>query len=415
MRIKYKVSLVILAILILGLVGIEINYQAYQKNNDDLSAFIKVEEGLSINYLNGKSIEVKKGEKSVSFSVTNQLDEVLYYNIEIAKISKDISNVSYRLSSDNPKVSEAIGNLEQKSLVSRIAINPLETHRYTLEVINSNMDDFNFELDVAVEEVDNSFANNILNNNVIKESAATAFNVSATTKEGLIKQSAEHGDIYYFRGSVDNNYVSFANNIWRIVKINEDKTVKLVLDKTTENLAQMNTTEMVGNIDFLSSNIFFFLNNWYDLYLKEYDDYIAGTYYCFDNSVTTNSLGNIDYLANTRLFIDYMPTNTCSGINISSKIALLTADEVVMAGASVAENKNYYLYLNDLQASWWTMTPNKKENDAISYIVVNKDGALVKDVLEDSTAFIRPTITIGRKVKSTGTGVVADPYVLNWS
>ena len=110
-----------------------------------------------------------------------------------------------------------------------------------------------------------------------------------------------------------------------------------------------------------------------------------------------------------------MPTNTCSGINISSKIALLTADEVVMAGASVAENKNYYLYLNDLQASWWTMTPNKKENDAISYIVVNKDGALVKDVLEDSTAFIRPTITIGRKVKSTGTGVVADPYVLNWS
>ena len=415
MRIKYKVSLVILAILILGLVGIEINYQAYQKNNDDLSAFIKVEEGLSINYLNGKSIEVKKGEKSVSFSVTNQLDEVLYYNIEIAKISKDISNVSYRLSSDNPKVSEAIGNLEQKSLVSRIAINPLETHRYTLEVINSNMDDFNFELDVAVEEVDNSFANNILNNNVIKESAATAFNVSATTNEGLIKQSAEHGDIYYFRGSVDNNYVSFANNIWRIVKINEDKTVKLVLDKTTENLAQMNTTEMVGNIDFLSSNIFQNLNNWYDLYLKEYDDYIAGTYYCFDNSVTTNSLGNIDYLANTRLFIDYMPTNTCSGINISSKIALLTADEVVMAGASVAENKNYYLYLNDLQASWWTMTPNKKENDAISYIVVNKDGALVKDVLEDSTAFIRPTITIGRKVKSTGTGVVDDPYVLNWS
>ena len=35
---------------------------------------------------------------------------------------------------------------------------------------------------------------------------------------------------YYFRGNVQNNYVNFANLTWRIVRINEDKTIRLVLN-----------------------------------------------------------------------------------------------------------------------------------------------------------------------------------------
>ena len=412
MRKKYKVTLLGIAILILLLSGVEAHYQMYKSEEKDLSAFIKVAEGLSINYLNGTDIHVTKRESEVAFSVTNQLDETLYYNIDILNISGSLDEVTYRLSSDNPSVSEAIGNLEQNAIASRVSIEPGVTHRYTLEILNPNSHDFSFQLEIVPEAVENSFANTILTDNDIKESTMTAFNVSATENEGLIRQSTELGNMYYFRGNVANNYVSFANNLWRIVKINEDNSVKLILNNTLESLAPMNVTELAGNNDFLTSTAYQNLTNWYTTYLTEFDELVASTYYCFDNSVSTNT-GEISYLSNTRLFTDYLPSNVCGGLNVSSKVGLLTADEAVMAGASAGENTSYYLYIDGLQASWWTMTPNKRENNVMSYMALSTNGSLIRDVDETSSIFLRPVITLSRKTQVTGSGTLDDPYKLS--
>lgn len=409
MRKKYKVTLLGIAILILLLSGVEAHYQMYKSEEKDLSAFIKVAEGLSINYLNGTDIHVTKRESEVAFSVTNQLNETLYYNIDILNISGSLDEVTYRLSSDNPSVSEAIGNLEQNAIASRVSIEPGVTHRYTLEILNPNSHDFSFQLEIVPETVENSFANTILTDNDIKESTMTAFNVSATENEGLIRQSTELGNMYYFRGNVANNYVSFANNLWRIVKINEDNSVKLILNNTLESLAPMNVTELAGNNDFLTSTAYQNLTSWYTTYLTEFDELVASTYYCFDNSVSTNT-GEISYLSNTRLFTDYLPSNVCGGLNVSSKVGLLTADEAVMAGASAGENTSYYLYVDGLQASWWTMTPNKRENNVMSYMALSTNGSLIRDVDETSSIFLRPVITLSRKTQVTGSGTLDDPY-----
>lgn len=409
MRKKYKVTLLGIAILILLLSGVEAHYQMYKSEEKDLSAFIKVAEGLSINYLNGTDIHVTKRESEVAFSVTNQLNETLYYNIDILNISGSLDEVTYRLSSDNPSVSEAIGNLEQNAIASRVSIEPGVTHRYTLEILNPNSHDFSFQLEIVPEAVENSFANTILTDNDIKESTMTAFNVSATENEGLIRQSTELGNMYYFRGNVANNYVSFANNLWRIVKINEDNSVKLILNNTLESLAPMNLTELAGNNDFLTSTAYQNLTSWYTTYLTEFDELVASTYYCFDNSVSTNT-GEISYLSNTRLFTDYLPSNVCGGLNVSSKVGLLTADEAVMAGASAGENTSYYLYIDGLQASWWTMTPNKRENNVMSYMALSTNGSLIRDVDETSSIFLRPVITLSRKTQVTGSGTLDDPY-----
>ena len=409
MRKKYKVTLLGIAILILLLSGVEAHYQMYKSEEKDLSAFIKVAEGLSINYLNGTDIHVTKRESEVAFSVTNQLNETLYYNIDILNISGSLDEVTYRLSSDNPSVSEAIGNLEQNAIASRVSIEPGVTHRYTLEILNPNSHDLSFQLEIVPEAVENSFANTILTDNDIKESTMTAFNVSATENEGLIRQSTELGNMYYFRGNVANNYVSFANNLWRIVKINEDNSVKLILNNTLESLAPMNVTELAGNNDFLTSTAYQNLTSWYTTYLTEFDELVASTYYCFDNSVSTNT-GEISYLSNTRLFTDYLPSNVCGGLNVSSKVGLLTADEAVMAGASAGENTSYYLYVDGLQASWWTMTPNKRENNVMSYMALSTNGSLIRDVDETSSIFLRPVITLSRKTQVTGSGTLDDPY-----
>ena len=413
MRGKYKVTLLVIAICIFLLVGVQINYQMYLDNQVNLSAFIKVTEGLSINYLNGTTIEVNNSSKEISFSVTNQLATTLYYDVDITNLSSSVNNATYRLTSDNANLGEAIGQIEVKPLSSRIAILPGETHRYTLEIVNPDRENFSLEIEVKSLQTDNSFANTILNQNEIKESALTTFDLPATENEGLIKMNTELGSIYYFRGNVTNNYVSFAGLTWRILRINEDNTVKLVLDSTTPNLIAMNTNENFGSSDFLTSNIYQNLNEWYASYLQESDSNIVSTYYCYDNSLQTTSLGNIEYLSNIRLFTNYAPTTICSGTNVSSKIALLTADEVAMAGGSSTGNTNYYLYIPDLQASWWTMTPNANNNGIISYMVVDKDGALIRDVAESSQLFVRPTITLTRRVTVSGQGTIEDPYVLN--
>ena len=171
----------------------------------------------------------------------------------------------------------------------------------------------------------------------------------------------------------------------------------------------MNVTELAGNNDFLTSTAYQNLTSWYTTYLTEFDELVASTYYCFDNSVSTNT-GEISYLSNTRLFTDYLPSNVCGGLNVSSKVGLLTADEAVMAGASAGENTSYYLYVDGLQASWWTMTPNKRENNVMSYMALSTNGSLIRDVDETSSIFLRPVITLSRKTQVTGSGTLDDPY-----
>ena len=55
------------------------------------------------------------------------------------------------------------------------------------------------------------------------------------TEALLASTEDDYGTSYYFRGSVTNNYVEFANKCWRVVRIGGDNTVKLILhnDNTT--------------------------------------------------------------------------------------------------------------------------------------------------------------------------------------
>ena len=50
----------------------------------------------------------------------------------------------------------------------------------------------------------------------------------------IYKSTSTNSDLptYYFRGEVNNNYVSFANKTWRIIRINEDGTVRIILNSS---------------------------------------------------------------------------------------------------------------------------------------------------------------------------------------
>lgn len=275
-------------------------------------------------------------------------------------------------------------------------------------VRNPSNRDFTFDLNVELESASLNFSDTILAQNSVVETDSVGY----SSTEGFIKVSDDAGDYYYFRGNVLNNYVSFANQMWRIVRINPDGTVKLVLDGVTENMVSMALdAERTSSSVFESSQAYTALLNWYNSELQGYDNFIASTTYCYDDSIYTNNGVDIEYLSSYRLFTDRIPTNICNGTSLSLKVALLTADETMYAGGGIDSSASY-LNSDAFQGDWWTMTPNKKNGDVTSYISVRKDGILQRDINESTTLFLRPVISLNRQAMVTGDGTVSNPYTI---
>ena len=368
MKRKYTISLIIVFIIFLACLFVFFEYRNYKSNKSYNEALTLVTEELSINYIDGNKIKLNEESKKIEFSITNHSNDTKYYFVKLKDIV-NADNASYTLNANNQAFESYTSSFSKTLLASRIEIKPQETHRYTMTVENKD-------------------------------------------KDGLIRKAEQDGDVYYFRGNVLNNYVTFAGQLWRIVKINENKTVKLVLNNVTEAMIPFNTSDSLGNTSFLTSNLNVQLETFYNAILLDQDNLISSTRYCFDDSVSLDENNHIEFLASQRIFQEQNPTNACNGTSLSKKIATLTADEVLFAGGSLNENKDYYLYIPNLQSSWWTMTPNKREDGKTNYIAVMSNGSLVKDIQEDANLFLRPVITLIKKVNVVGDGTKENPYVI---
>ena len=51
-------------------------------------------------------------------------------------------------------------------------------------------------------------------------------------EKGIYETTDEDGTSYYYRGSVENNYLQFAGYWWRVVRINGDGTIRIIYDGT---------------------------------------------------------------------------------------------------------------------------------------------------------------------------------------
>ena len=84
----------------------------------------------------------------------------------------------------------------------------------------------------------------------IKSKGTPDFSKTATTDEGLFMAEDDEGESYYYRGAVNNNYVSFAGFTWRIIRRNGDGSVRLIYSgKSTSDTGEAVT---IGNSGFNS-------------------------------------------------------------------------------------------------------------------------------------------------------------------
>lgn len=293
--------------------------------------------------------------------------------------------------------------------------------------------------------------------NLGAKSGTPDFSKTATTKEGVFKIDDDDGTSCYYRGVAD-NYLSFGDNLYRIVRINGDGTIRIIKDNALDEKSRFNVlNDNNAYVGFMypsriytdnfvtydethrndrNSEIKDSLEEWFtkDIENKNLSKYVNTSkgYYCNDRSKYEGQCrGNwfeCKYSAYNRLITKKDPSLKCSrSDDIFSKVGLLTADEVSLAGGVYNEaNDKYYLYnekYND--KPFWTMTPTNflscganvfliTENGSLSYVVSGSTGVGVScssDV--NGNYYVRPVITLKKGNTFTGSGTSDDPYVLS--
>lgn len=405
----YKKILSLIGILITLCATIGIAYLFYDKvisNNTE----VVVEEELSINFNNGYIVT---NENDYQFTITNSGSKDINYVISYTNMKRYNTNLIYTLISNNANINLNNLNFPKDSNIfaDNITIKAGETQDFSLKV--KNLDNASFTIRIKkTSDIEEYFASTILKNNTPKKDSLTKIGEEiSTTNEGLIEDVDDFGTTYYFRGAIDSNYVKIDKLLWRIVRINGDGTVKLVLNNVSQDLANYHSN-MEKFEDLANADISKLLNSFYEVNLKSYDNYITNSKYCVE-SFKTESNHNFIYAPYTRLITNNIPSFNCLGDNYSSKIGMLTADEVVYAGANFKnDNKEYYLYNSDIKNIWWTSSIAKADQNNFYPFSVNQNGKIVSETSGSLYRNIRPSINIVRKTMVTGDGTIDNPYEL---
>ena len=280
--------------------------------------------------------------------------------------------------------------------------------------------------------------------------------VTNTTTGTIYYADTSKGRTYYFAGNPTDNWVQFAGFYWRIIRINEDGTLRLIYQGTGTNTTgeetqiQYSVFNETGNdnmyvgymyqnnqVHGLTSNstIKEVLDTWYQNNLISVVNKIDGNAgFCGDrepstSSSTSNGIGGIGttttyYGAYIRLITNKVPTFECQNDSdlyttigssqgneaLQFPIGLISIDEVAYAGGVYNKtNQSYYLYTGQM---YWTMSPYFFDGGSWVFRL-NSDGELYY-IWAYSLNGIRPVINLKSNVTiSSGTGTQTDPYIIN--
>ena len=299
--------------------------------------------------------------------------------------------------------------------------------------------DINYVQDVGqtitsedVEVVTTVLGPRILKDNTVRD------NINTTFTAGLyeVNQDTENNKkTYVFSGPVVNNYVSFAGLTWRIVRINEDGSIRIILNESAGRtpfntkpttyyfnplvgymygtLGSTSISSAHANVN--SSTAKTYLDDWYVTNLSSYSSYIADAGFCGDRTYTSGTpLGNFaaTYAQSTTLACpqesDLYTTTTSTNGNkaLTYPIGLISSSEFNYTRKA----GNTFLPLTSTDG-FWTMTPSKYDN--APYVEGIYRGGL-QDVEVSSTIYsVLPVISLKDNVLiSSGNGSSTNPYVI---
>ncbi len=318
-------------------------------------------------------------------------------------------------------------------------------------------------LNLVVKQL--TFKETILNDNKGRTTRSN-FDLSFTkTTTGTLYTTNETEDnvtVYYYSGNVTNNWVKFGGFYWRIIRTNEDDSVRLLYAGTSHTttdavLSQKSYYNSAFDVGYMIKNNISdseqkeYIDNWYkNNLLASYDKYVSKTaIYCNDRS-GTQSGSSVEYAPYIRLSSTFTPSYKCGGdgkggifgttqrladkfsVSTSSggnglltyPVAAMTADEVAFAGGAYWEELSSpyaWYYTNSLGQSitndegWWTMSPCEYAGNYMVFLV-NKDEkpGYLWDYHPGMRYYYRPVISIKScATVASGNGNPNTPYTLN--
>ena len=284
--------------------------------------------------------------------------------------------------------------------------------------------------------------------------------VTDTTTGTIYYADTSKGRTYYFAGNPTDNWVRFGGFYWRIIRINEDGSIRMIYQGTSANTTSSDT--QIGTSAFNTSyndnayvgymyeinqvhgltsdsTIKGVLDAWYQNNLASYAGYLDGNAgFCGDRTSYTNTSGSSGggtgtsttyYGAYIRLITNKAPTFECENDSnlyttsgsedgngaLSYPIGLISSDEVAYAGGLYnTTNEDYYLYTGQ---NYWTMSPYNFNRDfAYACIfLVDSAGWLTSDggvYLVTNPFGVRPVINLKADITLAGSGTSSDPYTV---
>ena len=510
---KIYISLLVTVICIIGVsYAFFVLYLRQTDNNSvtALSCFTSTltEENSAINLSNEFPIKDEDGIKKTpfTFKITNNCNNYVkaYITIDPLKegtanyiLSKYMkANVSTKGTTDGTSLiigtqnTKVLDNKHNGYIVKEVGLNSKESKEFDLRLWidydttkeqAAGMTYLSQVVIVTEPGIDNTLAGTVLRNNKVQTPLTTPGAAISTADEALLASTEDdNGTSYYFRGSVKNNYVEFANKCWRIVRVGGDGSVKLILHNdnptgaanpcdaannsasaafarysgttyTSKFNEKYDDNAYVGfkygtvgastydatHANTNKSTILTNLEAWYNNNLKTYESVIDDNVWCNDKTnvtdetydpwnYTPNGLGyakNVTYYGATKRLVGTSgsaggtgPSLKCNGklSKITSKIGLITADELAFAGyASLLENTTTYLQENATDTYWWSLSPYYFNGGRAYVWYVNGSSGYFGDGYVRDASGVRPSISlISSTTISSGSGTSEDPYVI---
>ena len=279
----------------------------------------------------------------------------------------------------------------------------------------------------------------------IEVAGETLIAKKVTTGDGLYGDTYEKGR-YIFRGDNPNNYLTFNNEIWRIISVEDTGVIKVIRN------------EVIGNKAYDSSNYRSQIKNTYcispenmgcsvwskvdgiysDGVFKgtvtedsELNTYLNTNYYHSLSLISQNNI--LNYKFKTGTFIkeaDYGLNNSIEEENSklwTGKVGLINPTEFMRAStnlecttAFVAGNSPYPCgnnnYLFDSKYDWWTINQRVKVgvDTYITYGIyaIGHDGAIGSGPAYANSLAARPVTHLKPNIEFTGLGTKSNPYII---
>lgn len=219
------------------------------------------------------------------------------------------------------------------------------------------------------------------------------------------------GDSHYFRGDKVNNYLILDGILWRITKINNDNTIRLIeADRrdpvvwddryNADTLATTGINNFYNND--LNSRIKDELESIYnseDIISNDLKGFIKESTLCIGKRDTEASVNDGSIECSTTLNNQYL------GLLQLNEYMLASLDSNCLNTKSTACRN--YNYLAEFPNSYWTLTANSENTNQ-----VYKINTTILPTSASNAGMARLVINISDNTNVTGTGTEEDPYVV---